>query len=124
MPFEYKPSSSLDAPFQPERCKACVGEPGRMIRSHQCTRRKVKDGWCAQHHPDADRARTEASMERWRARFNASPIGVLSKAQARLTALEAAAREVVYQAARPKADIDQDALDAALEALNKLAPPK
>lgn len=41
-----------------------------MIRSewgygYQCTRNASKDGYCGQHHPDAVKARQEASNKKW-----------------------------------------------------------
>jgi len=38
----------------------------RDFSGHQCARRAVKEGYCKQHHPDAKKARQEASEKKWR----------------------------------------------------------
>ena len=46
-----------------ERCKAMVSHDA-WHRSG-CSRKAVRDGYCGQHHPDAEKARREASERRW-----------------------------------------------------------
>jgi hypothetical protein len=48
-----------------ERCKASV----HRGHSSPCLRKATKDGYCAQHHPDAAMARREASTQRWKQRL-------------------------------------------------------
>jgi hypothetical protein len=53
-----------------DRCKEAVYAPG-MFRSSQCAKYAVKEGYCAQHHPDAVKARQEKSMETYKAKQEA-----------------------------------------------------
>jgi len=63
MPFEYTWSGSqYESPVDPERCKASV--PGKN-RDHQCQHKRLKDGWCKQHHPDAIADRRAEQSQRW-----------------------------------------------------------
>ena len=47
-------------------CKADVWtSSGNWVQSHQCSRKAKVDGYCKQHHPDAKKARDEASMKKF-----------------------------------------------------------
>lgn len=86
MAHEYKPRDYLyAAPFDPGRCKASVTERGHW-RPHQCRRKPWKDGWCKQHHPDAEAERREQSKKRWEEKFRQDP---LVKAKEEITRLKA-----------------------------------
>ncbi len=37
------------------------------FRGHQCAKRAVRDGFCAIHHPDAEKARRDKSSAQWQA---------------------------------------------------------
>ena len=65
MPSEYKPFGPHGRPVDPNRCKASVYSNDRAALFHQCSRKPWKDGWCKQHHPDSEKARQEASAERY-----------------------------------------------------------
>lgn len=47
----------------PDYCKE-LAHHGRMGLA-QCTRRPKRDGYCAQHHPEAKAAREAASRKAW-----------------------------------------------------------
>lgn len=47
-------------PLGPSRCQEIVHPAEIWYRSHQCTRKAVKDGYCKQHHPDEVAAREAA----------------------------------------------------------------
>lgn len=108
MTFEYKPDpwrlkERLDAPIDPARCKAGVMLP-QAWRSHQCQRKATVDGWCRQHHPDAEAKRREERRERERKAMASSPIALAharaDKAEERVRELEAEVerlRELVHQ---------------------------
>lgn len=49
-----------------EQCKAEVWRQGSW-RGSQCQRKAVRDGYCAQHHPDAKQERQAAHEAKWRA---------------------------------------------------------
>lgn len=56
-----------------DRCKERVREGGlHWTRWHQCSRKAKQDGYCKQHHPDAVKARLDASNETARAEWAAS----------------------------------------------------
>lgn len=63
----YAPSGGLGnskSKLDPARCKAGVttySAGGDWPRYGQCGRRHSTDGWCKQHHPDAEKARSDAS---------------------------------------------------------------
>ena len=69
-----------------DRCKADVWEE-RAWHGHQCLRRAKRDGWCAQHHPDAEKERRRKRDERDLARAAKSPEARLTKAQERIKEL-------------------------------------
>jgi hypothetical protein len=69
MAWEYK-QSDRGAPFNPAQCKASVLQHGGW-RSSQCSRKVKKDGWCGQHHPDAEKKRAEVNAEKCRAKQEA-----------------------------------------------------
>lgn len=48
-----------------ERCKRHVYPIGGSFMGHTCSRKAVRDGYCTQHHPDTEKARTEKSVARW-----------------------------------------------------------
>ncbi len=41
------------------------------MRGHLCSRKAVLDGYCAQHHPTAERARALATHARWHVKYEA-----------------------------------------------------
>lgn len=50
--------------FDPSRCKAGVtAYHGRWPHYGQCQRKHSVEGWCKQHHPDAEKKRREAQEE-------------------------------------------------------------
>jgi hypothetical protein len=55
------------AALDPARCKAGVWSNERWSKYAQCARKAATDGWCKQHHPDAE-AKREAEAS---ARFDA-----------------------------------------------------
>jgi hypothetical protein len=64
-----------------ERCTEQVRDAGsRFPRYHQCQRAAVKDGYCAQHHPDSKKARYDESIRRWNERQKNSPAMQLQRA--------------------------------------------
>jgi len=68
MEMEYSPgrwpTGSSKAELDPTRCKASVREQGMWPRFYQCKRKATLDGWCKQHHPDAQAARDKAAMDK------------------------------------------------------------
>ena len=73
MPSEHKPFGLYARPIDPNRCKASVYSNDRAALFHQCSRKPWKDGWCKQHHPDSEKARQEASAERYRRHLDNLP---------------------------------------------------
>jgi hypothetical protein len=55
---------------------------------NQCSRKAVKDGFCKQHHPDAVKAREEASEKKWEEKHAKSPWNLLKIANERIRELE------------------------------------
>lgn len=47
-----------------ERCKARVFRAGAFSGS-SCARSATKDGYCTQHHPEAEKARSDARKAEW-----------------------------------------------------------
>lgn len=89
MTHVYKPSENrIDPPIDIERCKAAVYNTLQW-RFFQCQRKKKKDGWCFQHHPDAEKKRTQERKERWEAQWANRPEERLRKANERIKELEA-----------------------------------
>ena len=53
-----------------DRCKAMVSTPGLSFGGeHQCSRQAKRDGYCAQHHPDAKAERDRKGDEKFEARM-------------------------------------------------------
>lgn len=50
-----------------ERCKRMVSDSGGWHR-YPCSRKAVKGGFCTQHHPDTEKARAQASRDKWKVR--------------------------------------------------------
>ena len=48
-------------------CKKTVypNEQWGAFHGHQCNKKAVKDGYCAIHHPDYEKAKQEAQSKRW-----------------------------------------------------------
>lgn len=94
MPYKYKPGPIFAASIDPERCAAAVPFGGRMMGSHQCSRKPWKDSWCKQHHPDSETKRREESDKRYKAKLEArernNPYVKLSKANEQIDVLLAA----------------------------------
>lgn len=63
MAFEYKQNTRYDAAVNPATCKASVSGGRGMI--YQCGRKRWKDGWCKQHHPDSEAERRRHSVEKY-----------------------------------------------------------
>ena len=80
MAFVYKQSDKrYSQPFDPKRCKASVLEPGRGWHPHQCQRKASIDGWCYQHHPNAEKERQEERRQRYLAKQKNSPSARIAK---------------------------------------------
>ncbi len=63
------------SPLDPTRCKAGVHSNDRISRYSQCARKPYKDGWCRQHHPDAEAERQRAADERYNASMRKAAMG-------------------------------------------------
>ena len=67
--YRHKPNrpsyQGSNAPLDPARCKAGVWSSERWSRYSQCARKAVQDGWCKQHHPDAEAVREQEARERY-----------------------------------------------------------
>ena len=75
-----------------ERCKKGVHSDGMSFaRQKQCSRRAVRDGFCSQHHPEAEAKRNAESRERWQMESRQRQAGYdrQNRAYAALSALEA-----------------------------------
>ncbi len=76
-----------DKAFKPERCKAraahSVGRWG-WTEFRQCSRKRVRDGYCAQHHPEAVAERRATAdkvrAETWRRRKRIATVCALEDA--------------------------------------------
>lgn len=64
-----------NARFDPKRCKAGVWGNERWSRYSQCSRKAVEDGWCKQHHPEAEAKREEAAKAKYHASMRKSAMG-------------------------------------------------
>lgn len=53
------------------KCKQSVHTPGMSFRRNTCQRSAVKDGYCAQHHPDAVKAKRAQKDAEFKADFAA-----------------------------------------------------
>jgi hypothetical protein len=65
----YTPSTSpvsaiSSSPLDVTRCKAGVWGKDRWASYSQCARKAGPDGWCKQHHPDAEAIRNKEASER------------------------------------------------------------
>jgi len=85
----YRPHDLYSAQLDPEKCKASVPNEGRSVRFHQCLRAPSKDGWCWQHHPDAEAMRAEEAMRRYEAKRERSPWRRIEKMGAVIVELQA-----------------------------------
>jgi len=52
-------------PLDETHCKAAVWSKERWSTKHQCNRKPVEDGWCKQHHPDAEVKRQAAATAKY-----------------------------------------------------------
>jgi hypothetical protein len=59
---DYKPSYSTDPKFDPKRCKASVWSE---YRAYQCQNKPKLDGYCARHHPDAQKKRDKERQAKY-----------------------------------------------------------
>lgn len=81
MPDEFRPSPNRptyrgsNAPIDPSRCKAGVWSKERWTRYSQCARKAGPDGWCKQHHPDAEAERERMAAERYDKQARSSAMG-------------------------------------------------
>lgn len=77
----YKPNTDKyilghsTAPLDPKRCKAGVHSSEGLSGYAQCARKAKKDGWCSQHHPDAEEARRKAASEKYKAKLRRHSLG-------------------------------------------------
>ena len=53
------------APLDLNRCKAGVWSNERWSRYSQCARKAAEDGWCKQHHPEAEAKREAAAKAKY-----------------------------------------------------------
>lgn len=68
------------------RCMKEVYYPGGF-HTYRCRRKAVKDGWCKQHHPEAERARREKSDREWKAKWDNSPVMQLKRKEEEMRSL-------------------------------------
>lgn len=77
----------------PTRCQKMIWN-GSYVgwRGHQCSRKATIEGYCKQHHPDTEKKREAASMDRYaakeRERVAHDPLRLLHAATARIATLE------------------------------------
>jgi len=57
------------------------------MRPRQCSRNATRDGWCAQHHPDAEKARREQTSQRAAAHHDAIRIKMEAERKRSLRAM-------------------------------------
>lgn len=63
------------APLDPNRCKAGVWSSERWSRYSQCSRKAVEDGWCKQHHPEAEAKREAESNAKYERNIRRAAMG-------------------------------------------------
>lgn len=83
------------------RCKEMVSTPGVWSKSHQCSRKEWRDGWCKQHHPDSVDARRKLAEERYKQQQENSPWRRLQKKDMEIEQLKSelsALREAAHDA--------------------------
>lgn len=82
-----------------EKCKAIVYPKGAYsaFKPGGCSRNAVRDGFCKQHHPDAQAERDKIRQELFdhKIRMREAPYNRLQEAQARIRVLEDALCEVM-----------------------------
>jgi hypothetical protein len=61
------PEPQEEGEKQPARCKARVFDRSWPV-ARQCPRKAKRDGYCGQHHPDAEKAREEKGTARYEAK--------------------------------------------------------
>ena len=76
----YRPSTSpissiSSRPLDPAYCKAGVWGKERWPSYSQCARKSGVDGWCKQHHPDAEALRNKEANARWEKGLRKSAMG-------------------------------------------------
>jgi hypothetical protein len=105
-----------------EQCKKRVFSGARHdMGGHRCSRKAVAEGYCAQHHPEAEKARALASHARWASRYEIEK-GAFERKQAREKATKLAI-EALRNLVRAVDSPDEDSLfemAAAREALAAL----
>ncbi|MCP3681583.1 MAG: hypothetical protein GY861_02740 [bacterium] len=71
------------------RCQEMVSPPERWgsFHRHQCSRKKWKDGYCKQHHPDSVAERDKKAEERFRMKVANDPRTLLHKANIKINKL-------------------------------------
>ena len=82
----YKVPWGCSASIDPIRCKAEVNSGYSNYR--QCSRKAGKDGWCKQHHPDAQAKRDREAAELRDYHYKNSAAYKLKKALERIEELE------------------------------------
>lgn len=65
--YDPKIGSVIDArhPIDPKKCKARVTQDS--WHSGQCSRKATRDGWCKQHHPEAEAERDAVAKAKYEA---------------------------------------------------------
>ena len=98
MTSEYVPRMTnfgMSDPIDPRRCKAGVYD-SQTWRTNQCQRLARIDGWCKQHHPDAEAERRRKAEEAYERRMRcagcANKDAEIEKLRKRCSALEDVAR--------------------------------
>lgn len=76
----YKPSPpgavyGSSHPLDPNRCKAGVWSSEWWSYHAQCNRKASTDGWCKQHHPDAQAIRDAAATAKYEVDTRRSAMG-------------------------------------------------
>jgi hypothetical protein len=87
MNAKFEPRSGYET-ANSKGCAKRVYDGTRMdFGGHQCRRKAVKDGWCASHHPDAEKAKREKEEAKWKREREARELGyAIEKAEAQVVA--------------------------------------
>lgn len=104
------------ASLNPARCKAMIADRQIWSLRYQCHRAPVRDGFCKQHHPDAEAARRAKSHARWEERY-------AEDQRRRALAGFGAHASSLYAALKAIADGHNDPRTVAREAIEGIDPP-
>lgn len=115
----YEAHGKYDVKVDPELCKAAVPWDGRRPGFHQCQRKATRDGWCHQHHPEAEAKRREKTRAEWEHKRNLRmlPWDKLEKANTLITHLEATNAELVAACEAADNFLSDDKCDRDLDPL-------